>query len=282
MKTEQQIPSHVLMPRRLKRATRLLLTAWWTMQSLEQRKLDQQAVGQYLGVAGGTFADWISEETETTQLEALLRALERLPEASRETFLSPFLREFPTFNSRRLAHDPLSVSRLRALLQLRSGVTFITGERDDLRSFVALALGHEASRVGSTVKPVPGVDLLCREAFVPVPGVLQVPADGMQRPDQLRTQLLSQLHAGQPGCLVLVNGLWTRFPQVQKLILNAARQRHVVLADNVDLHRAKLRQQLKLLGLPWRGVLAHERSPEHIGVEFLGFSWPSVGPGEGG
>jgi predicted XRE-type DNA-binding protein len=153
------------------RSLKLLQAGWSLVQSLEHRRIDQKAMASYLGLMDSTFSNWMIGATELAQIEALLRFLERLPDPTRASFLRTFLRPCPSLDAPALAHDAVAVAGLRSLLAQPTGIYFIQSERDDLRSYVISAFGHEASRVGSSQRFLSGLDIHGEDVFVPVPGV---------------------------------------------------------------------------------------------------------------
>jgi hypothetical protein len=248
------------------RVTKILLSGWSLLQVIENRKLDQKTVAQYCGLSDTTFSNWTAGATDLSQIEALLRLLERLPDTAQLDFLTSFLRRCPTLNSHELAHDPIAVRELDSLLDQRRGLTFIQAERDFLRSFVLTAIGHAASRIGSAVRPIAGLDQHQEDAFVPIPGVTYLGrlSDTAERQRQVR----GLWPLTQSGSLVLINGLWLEFPNLQQQLIAAAETRHIVIADDTQFDPRSLRQILGSSRIPGRILMLSELPGDRISIHF--------------
>ena len=248
---------------------KLLLSGWSLLQSIEHRRLDQKAIAQYCGLTETTFSNWTAGATELTQIEALLRLLERLPETARSDFLTSFLRVCPTLDSPALAHDPIAVHGLRSLLYEKQGLTFIQAERDFLRSFVLGALGQSATRSGSALRLVAGLDVNGEDAFVPVPGVVYFrhPSNS----SEIQGLIRAHWPLAQTGHLVLINGLWCEFPNFQQQLLAAAETRHVAIADDTHFDPHTLRRRLGSSRIPGRLLSVSELPGNRITIHFAQF-----------
>jgi hypothetical protein len=228
------------------------------LQAHEHRRLEQKTLAAYTGLAETTLSNWTVGATDLSQIEALLRLLERLPQAARTSLVNNFLRLYPSFASSQLAHDPLAVDGLRALLQQTRGLTFIQGPEDGLRTFVLTALGHEASRVGAGVRPVAGLDLHADSSLVPVPGMIYL--GGRDTSADLHARILPHWPPDQLSNLVLLNRIWSGVPQLQPEILTMAQVKHVVAADDSDFTPRTLRSRVGSSGLPAQ-ILSVARLP---------------------
>jgi DNA-binding transcriptional regulator YiaG len=248
------------------RTVKMLLSGWSLLQALESRRLDQKTLAAYCGLTETTLSNWTAGATDLSQLEALLRLLERLPEESRVCLINSMLRVFPTLDDTAFVHDPIAVDRLYELLRRTRGVTFIQGRSDFLRTFVLTALGHSASRVGSSLRPIAGIDLHAETSLVPVPGVVYL---GYPKNP---TDLLERVRAHWPptrfGNLVLLNRIWCQLPELQPELLRVAEIKHVIVADDTNFDPQSLRQRLGDVGIPAQLLTVSEWSGSRINVRF--------------
>lgn len=248
------------------RAVRLLLSSWSLLQANEQRRLDQKTLAAYCGLTETTLSNWTIGATELTQLETLLRLLERLPEAGRLDLLNRFLRIYPTLASLALTHDPIAVERLHALVARRRGVTFLQSARDFSRSFLLTALGHAATRSGSALRLVAGLDLHGDSALVPVPGVVYLgPA---RDPVELRAGVRAHWPPDSTSHLVLLNRLWCALPELQPEVLQLAKTRHLLIADATKFTARSLREKLAGLPIPAEILTVSELPNDRLTVDF--------------
>lgn len=218
------------------------------LQAHEHRRLEQKTLAAYTGLTETTLSNWIVGATDLSQIEALLRLLERLPQAARASLVNNFLRIYPSFASSQLAHDPVAVDGLRAILKQTRGLTFIQGPEDGLRTFVLMAIGHEASRAHAGVRPVPGLDLHAESSLVPVPGLIYL--GGWANPADLRARMRPHWPPDPLSKLVLLNRIWSSVPEIQTAILTMAQAQHVVVADDSDFTPRTLRSRIGSSGLP--------------------------------
>jgi len=75
------------------------------------------------------------------QLEFLFTLLERVPSRLRHDLLDAACRIPPTLQHPKLAHDPVAVGRLEALLRRRADLIVIDGTAEHARAFLMDALG---------------------------------------------------------------------------------------------------------------------------------------------
>jgi hypothetical protein len=73
---------------------------------------------------------------------------------------------------KRLGHDPVQVSSMKALLRQPAGLTFITGSNAGVRTFVTSALGHGSLMLGPGHRAVLGIHRHIPDWFVPVDRVV--------------------------------------------------------------------------------------------------------------
>jgi hypothetical protein len=245
------------------RALKLLISGWSLLQADEHRRLDQKTVAAYCGLSETTLANWTAGATELTQLEALLKLLERLPEAGRRCLIDGLLRAYPTSDSPRFAHDPVATEGLQALLEQRWGVSFIQSASDFLRSIVLNALAYSATRIGSALRPVAGLDSHNEDSFVPVPGVIYLghTAD----PKEQHKKIRAHWPLPQAGHLVFINGLWSALPEQ---LLACAEKRHVLVADDTRFDPVSLRQKLATIDIAARLLPVSELPGNRIAVGF--------------
>ena len=221
------------------RIVRLLLDLKVSLGQAEGQPLSYAEWGRMTNRPPNTIASW-SAGGAAHQLEVLLGSLERLGEGERHRLIDTACREFPTLHHRRLSHDFVACSHLATLLRQPSGLTFIQGAPEYLRTFLLHALGHSAASPDFKRATVVGVDIHRPDAFVPVIGLIYLgnllrAADIEQRFKRLWPGIL-----GARARLLLLNGVWRSARDLQPEILDAARQSHVVVADALNLQPNEL------------------------------------------
>jgi hypothetical protein len=186
------------------------------------------------GRPANTIASW-SAGGAAYQIEVLLASLERLPAEERHRLIDAACREFPTLRHPKLAHDFVACSRLATLLRQVSGVTFIQGGPEHMRTFLLNALGHSAASMGFKDGSVMGMDIHRPDEFVPVFGVVYL--DNVLRSEVIEREFnrLWPKILERASRLVLLNEVWRRVPAQQREILDLARKSHVVIADALPI-----------------------------------------------
>jgi hypothetical protein len=117
------------------------------LERFQRRQIQYDELGRYAGQGASTVFNKL-QKNDHPQIEALLGWLERLPEEVRCGILGKFWRCFPSLEHKRLGHDPVQVSSMKALLRQPAGLTFATGSNAGVRTFVTSALGHGSLMLG--------------------------------------------------------------------------------------------------------------------------------------
>lgn len=201
-----------------------------TLMATFGRKLTGQELATISGQSLSTMFDWING-SNLRQVEAIIRLLEQLPEAARAELINKVCRALPTFADPRLAWKESQVLQLEQLLQQKAGLTILEGT-EDLRNFMITTLGHTSSRLAPEHQEVAGIDVRLPSRFVPIKGVVY-----LNQPAQL-SLVVSQVeqvldHILQlKNRLVVLNGIWNAFPQLQDKITTSSTQRHVIISDH--------------------------------------------------
>jgi hypothetical protein len=221
--------------------------------------------GELVARPGNTLSSWCADG-RASQLQALLASLERLPEPERQQLIEEACRPYPTLRHRRLAHDFVVVSNLAALLRQASGLTAIQGSQDHLRTFLLTALGHSFPEFGASGAPVAGLDVHRPDFFVPVVGLVYL--NGPLTPTETARQILRAwptVRSATDG-LVLLNGIWSKAPELQPQIVDLAHRAHVIVADPVVF---PLKPSSKMLPSPLHllTVSPARECPEWLHVE---------------
>jgi hypothetical protein len=252
-------------PEAQQRPLRLLAVGWSLIEASEGRKVDLTTFARYLNLAKTTFFSWFNRGTQLSQIESLLHLLERLPQSSRDQLLTGLLREFPSLESPRLAHAPIDVSRLRSLLREPRGLTLILGDSDAHRTFVLTALAHEATRIGSSLRSVSGIDAHGSDALVPVPGVHYL--QNRDQPAQVLAAVRSTWPKIQQSPVLFFNRIWSRLPaKEQAAILALATKRNVIIADEAQVEQ--LCQKVRRLDVPVGTIVVTPLTSREIRLEF--------------
>jgi transcriptional regulator with XRE-family HTH domain len=209
--------------RRLKQALDLA-------ECLPGSELTQKQFARLLGMPKSTANDWYHSEL-VPQIRYFLCALERLSESSRITLLREFCRECPRLDHPRLDQGPETIALLKTALTQPTGLTLIRGESDALRTFLITAIGHSAGLLVPG-KRVSGVDFHRPDLFVPVNGVLY-PGRKCNSTDRAAVALsICQQIEECPAQVLLLNGVWSTLPEAQAQLLQLARHKNVILADD--------------------------------------------------
>jgi hypothetical protein len=247
------------------RGVRLLLAGWAAVQALERRTLDRKSFASYCGVGETAFSNWTVGATELAQVEAVLRLFERIPHDARACLLDGLLRVYPTLDAPALAHDPLAVDRLRRLSQRDCGLTLIQG-RDFSRSFVLATLGHLACRLGSSIRPIAGLDVHSEAAIVPVPGVTYL--DYPRTVADFRERVRAHWPPNGGRKVLLLNGILSSLPELQNQIFAASEKRHVILADETTFDPSSIRQSMGDSKTPTTLLSVSDLSNDRVGIQF--------------
>jgi hypothetical protein len=193
------------------RIVRLLVGIKSTISMAEARTVSAEDLQNLTGRPAGTIGSWL-EGGRMHQLEFLIALLERLPASLRHDLLDAACRALPTLQHPKLAHDPVAVSRLEALLKQRTGFTVIQGAPEHARAFLLDALGNSARWANFGQQPVVGVNIQSVSAWAPVPGVFYLSPHADTR--QQFQRAWSKLKQAKDGSLILLGGVWSRFPSV--------------------------------------------------------------------
>ena len=132
-----------------------------------------------------------------------------------------------------MAHDQMSVDIFKTLMTQQSGLTFLIGTTDAVRTFVMTAAGNSVAQL-MVGRKICGFDVHRPDSFVPVPGFFyfQNPDNSMQI-KQLIHGMWNEIE-NSPAKLVLLNGVWNTVPEIRGKIVACAKNRHVIVADQFD------------------------------------------------
>ncbi len=170
--------------------------------------------------------------------------VERLSPAERGEFWAQRLRVTPALGQSSLSCSQAKIAQLHALLSKTAGITLIVGATDLVRSYLFSALGHRYCRLGGTQQPPAGIDLHRPVSFVPVESLLYIDHTiGVKEQRQLVATNLPRILTKR-SALLLFNGVWSAAPEFRPHLLKCARQKHVILADEILPDLMALRRQL--------------------------------------
>jgi hypothetical protein len=246
------------------RAVKLLGKSWAMMQESESRYLDRKTFAEYCGLSETTYSNWVTGTTELNQIEAILRAMERIPVRHRQQLFTGLLRDFPTLESSQIAHDPTIVNHLRRLAHLNDGLTIVYAERNYVSSFVFTAIAREASRVGTSVRKIRGLDFASAQAFVPVPGIIY--AEPTVRSEH-RTELAKVLRSAPlPLTIVALNGALSRLPELQKELLPPSARQHLIIGESGNFDLLAIQKIMAGSSACSNLVKVRELAPDRFGI----------------
>jgi hypothetical protein len=225
-------PSSPLFP--AGRITRLLLDLKASLSQVEGQSLSYDEWAQIAGRPANTIASWCAGGA-AHQLEVLLASMERLTAEERHRLIDRACRDYPTLRHPKLVHDFVACSHLATLLRQPSGLTFIQGAPEHMRTFLMNALGNSASSLELKKAAVAGVDIHQPDQFVPVIGLTYL--GNLLRAGEIERQFkqLWPTVRATRARLVLLNDIWRRVPALQPEIMDLARTSHVVVADALAL-----------------------------------------------
>ena len=126
------------------RITKLLLDLKASLGQAEGQSLSYDEWAQIAGRPANTIASWCAGGA-AHQLEVLLASMERLTADERHRLIDGACRDYPTLRHPKLAHDFVACSRLATLVRQPSGLTFVQGGPEHMRTFLLSALGNSAS-----------------------------------------------------------------------------------------------------------------------------------------
>ena len=184
---------------------------------------------EWTGVAEGTLKDWLNHKGRPTA-EFILNLLDRVPPQSRQEILGATCRSDPRLNHPRLQCDRTVISSLKTIITRPAGLTCITGESDEAKTFVMSALGHSFLFLTDRPRRVCGVDSHEPDWFVPVPGLHY--CQNEDRPDRLReavSRVWPEIEKGRHR-LILLNGVWEANPGLHRAIIKLANRNPVIVA----------------------------------------------------
>jgi hypothetical protein len=251
---------------KLNRASRLLRAAWNSIETQELRRVTQDEISRYLDIAPGTLINWTNRDAQLSQLESVLRLLERLPGPSRYELMDRFLRKYPTIESPELAQEPTQVSRLRLLLREGTGLSLIQGS-ESARTFLFTALGHSVCQMEGSGDAVSGFDAHYHDWFVPVEGVTYLTRWATST--SLRAEVDKVWPKAAPRRWLMFNGVWHLLPRERRQELFAwAVNHHVVLADASVCQPPQLAKLIRGLNIPVRLLQVSEPGRGVIQVDF--------------
>ncbi|HEY5479993.1 MAG TPA: hypothetical protein VIL39_00795 [Verrucomicrobiae bacterium] len=216
------------------RITKLLLDLKASLGQAEGQSLSYDDWAQIAGRPANTIASWCAGGA-AHQLEVLLASMERLTAEERHRLIDRACRDYPTLRHPKLAHDFVACSHLATLVRQPSGLTFIQGAPEHMRTFLLSALGNSASSPDLKKAAVAGVDIHQPDQFVPVIGLIYL--GNLLRSGEIERQFkqLWPTVRATRARLVLLNDIWRRVPALQPEIMDLARTSHVVVADALAL-----------------------------------------------
>jgi hypothetical protein len=194
--------------------------------------LDQKEFARLIGAPKSTVNDWFHGKLGKP-IERVICALERLSEPQRMGVLRKLCRDCPRLQHPRVAQDPQVIRSLSDLLAQPTGMIFVTGPSDELRTFVITAIGNSLGQIAPE-RTVSGIDVHTPEEFVPVAGVHYLRERHESKDYKSTTWELYQQLCRQPTDIVLLNGVWSILPDLRDSVIALAEQRSVIIADDLE------------------------------------------------
>jgi transcriptional regulator with XRE-family HTH domain len=249
-----------------------LIAALWSLAGARRGSpISQKEMSQHLGLSEPALSDWMSRNAELKQIEVLLRLFEMvgialwLPELSRRLLVTP------TLEDPELAYNPVAISRLRAILRERSGLTFVLGPDESARAWVFAALGHACAGLDPHVGRVVGMDILRPDWFRAIPGVVYLSHDDPGDQMTLRQKVEKYWSAlgFNEAQVVLVNGLWSSLPEKRQELVAFATTKQIFVADRSIGSRSALGREFASLPSPTHLIEVRRLRPPELSIEFV-------------
>lgn len=193
----------------------------------EGGRLTQKRFAELIGMPPTTINDWHNGRL-VGQIKAFLCGLERLGEQQRTALLGQICRDCSRLQDPRFTHDVRSVSALMKLARERTGLTFISGPSDTARTLLVTAMGNSA---GGEIQAC-GVDAHRPDTFVPVSGVLYLRRSCSTVELQAILRGVWPLLSAAEAQLLILNGIWSRVPEIRGKIPELAKRHNVLIADD--------------------------------------------------
>jgi hypothetical protein len=183
---------------------------------------------------------------EQSAVLAFMCALERLSDSERYRILNSACRTLPTVLHPRVSHSPGAAGALLKLLAQQRELSIVRGGTPASRSFVLLALGHTFPQLDPKHRTAGGLDIHQPSKIVPVESMLYL--RNPLSPGQARQVVQSvwpEIRTSQAP-LLLFNGVWSLVPEFRDEMLNWAKKRHVIVADDNPPDRSEVaRKKIK-------------------------------------
>ena len=207
--------------------------AWVRRSLVGERgyKVTLERLGLMIGRSISTTAHWL-DISDQRHVQAFICLLERLSEKERSRFLREVCRTLPAVLHPRIAHAQQTVRNLLWLLEKQQGISVLRGGAPASRRFVLTALGHTFPQVDPRHRTVGGLDTQQPDKIVPVETMVYLRSQLTR--DQIR-RLVCEVWPevkSSAAPLLLLNEVWSVAPDIQESILDAAKERHVVVADS--------------------------------------------------
>lgn len=224
----------------------------------EPQKLED--LEQLTGRSRATIGSWY-EGAPMQQVEFVLSLLERLPSAVRNHLFERACRPHPNILHSTLAHDPLTVMRLEAIIRKPKGLTLIRGQ-DILRAFVLAAIGNSIQRVRRGKVAVCGINAQVVPWAEPR-GVTSMP-EGHDAA-QLRSQNF-QIQSAPDGSCILLGGEWSNIEGLDLELGRLAGRCNVIATDASNIPLGSIRPRCENVQV--LTVARVREQPEWLAITF--------------
>lgn len=192
----------------------------------------KELVGSYrdlrkiTGVEISTLESWcISAPLD--QVRTLLRLLSAIPDRQRHALIDSATLSLPRLDHHFFTGDQVTLAALRRIAAKECGMTIVESESEYLRTFLATAITHSASKLKRAVY---GFDIHRPDWFVPVEGVNYLAIS--ENHSRIREAAQLKLNAPSGTHVVFLNGLWTHMEEQRRSeILRCTEKYHLILCD---------------------------------------------------
>lgn len=192
--------------------------------------LSNVTFARIMGSSESTANYWF-DGSKQSHAVALFSLLEHLNLEERHRAVDKLCRQLPRLDHPWLRHHIDRVGELTNLLHQDTGFTLIVGGDARQRTFLLTAFGHTFCRVDPRHRSPVGLDVHEPSWFVPVETLSYL--RNSHQPAKTREairQIWPSLRASEIP-LLLLNGIWSLVPELQKEIVALACHRHVIVAE---------------------------------------------------
>lgn len=249
---------------KLSRTVMLLRRLQSALQGSNRNAPTYLEMHEWTGVAEATLKDWFNGRGKPSA-EFMMHLLERLPSEARARIIDDGCRSFPTLEHQRLKYDATVTSQLKTITGQKTGLSIIQGGTDESRTFLATALARFFLLRVERPNSLHGIDIHEPDWFVPVPGVHYLHNEF--QPLRLRECVIRLWPTviNSTAQTILLNGIWSRLPELHKAIKEQTKRKHFIVSDPGPIKLSRRRS----LAAPPANLISISEPPSKAPVIFI-------------